>query len=343
MNSGGTPLSYSDLLLSIATAEWKNIDAREEITNFVDDLNAVGDEFDFDKDFVLKASLILSDIRDFAFKVDNFNTANMKKVEENWESIKDSIRMSAKLVAGFGYNWQTLTSNNALIPIAYFIRKKGVPNTFVESTHFLNERGAIQMWLVRALIKRQFSGTPDNVLRKVRDVINSNGNKFPVEALLKEFRGTNKSLDFSEDDIESLLSYEYTDGHIFTILSLVYPSFNFSEKRYHIDHVFPKKFFTASRMTRIGVKQEEQNAFLSNRDKLCNLQLLPGLENQEKSSKDFKEWLNSTFPDSGKRNEFLDAHSMPKNIDLSFSNFLKFVNLRSELLKNQLKKVLYVE
>ena len=124
VNSGGTPLSYSDLLLSIATAEWKNIDAREEITNFVDELNTVGDRFNFDKDLVLKACLILSDIRDFAFKVDNFNSSNMKKVEENWDNIKDAIRMAVKLVSGFGYNRQTLTSSNALIPIAYFIRKK---------------------------------------------------------------------------------------------------------------------------------------------------------------------------------------------------------------------------
>ena len=39
VNSGGTPLSYSDLLLSIASAQWKTLDAREEITSFVDEIN----------------------------------------------------------------------------------------------------------------------------------------------------------------------------------------------------------------------------------------------------------------------------------------------------------------
>ena len=342
VNSGGTPLSYSDLLLSIATAEWKNIDAREEITNFVDELNTVGDRFNFDKDLVLKACLILSDIRDFAFKVDNFNSSNMKKVEENWDNIKDAIRMAVKLVSGFGYNRQTLTSSNALIPIAYFIRKKRIPSNFLESTHYLNDREDMRKWLVRTLIKRQFSGTPDNVLRKVRDVINSNGDKFPIDALIEEFRGTDKSLDFSEDDVEILLSYEYTDSHVFSILSLIYPAFNFSENRFHIDHIFPKTFFTPKRMTKLGVRKEDQQEFLMNYDKIGNLQLLPSLENQEKSSKDFLEWLNSTYSDAMKRREFLEAHLIPKDIDLRFSKFMDFFEVRNQMLKEKLKQSLYV-
>jgi hypothetical protein len=40
INSGGTKLSYSDLLLSIATASWKGTDARKEINGLVDELNS---------------------------------------------------------------------------------------------------------------------------------------------------------------------------------------------------------------------------------------------------------------------------------------------------------------
>ena len=42
MNQGGTPLSHSDLLLSIAAAQWTQHDAREEIHALVDDLNRIG-------------------------------------------------------------------------------------------------------------------------------------------------------------------------------------------------------------------------------------------------------------------------------------------------------------
>src|SRR5690606_22825577 len=45
VNSGGTKLSYSDLLLSIATAQWKDKDAREIIHKYVDQLNSIGGGF----------------------------------------------------------------------------------------------------------------------------------------------------------------------------------------------------------------------------------------------------------------------------------------------------------
>jgi len=83
VNSGGTQLSYSDLLLSIATAQWKEKDAREEITSFVDEINGVGDGFNVNKDFVLKSCLVLGGFKEIAFKVDNFNQENMLHIEKN--------------------------------------------------------------------------------------------------------------------------------------------------------------------------------------------------------------------------------------------------------------------
>ena len=77
MNDGGTPLSHSDLLLSIAVAQWTTHDAREEIHELVDALNRIGLGFSFSKDLVLKAGLMLSDIGSVGFKVDNFNRENM--------------------------------------------------------------------------------------------------------------------------------------------------------------------------------------------------------------------------------------------------------------------------
>jgi hypothetical protein len=77
MNSGGTVLSYSDLLLSIAVAQWSKLDARQEIHGLVDELNKIGSGFNLSKDFVLKAGLMLADIASVGFKVENFNRENM--------------------------------------------------------------------------------------------------------------------------------------------------------------------------------------------------------------------------------------------------------------------------
>ena len=134
VNSGGTILSYSDLLLSIASAQWKELNAKEEIPNFVSEINSIGYGFNVNEDFILKASLVLSGFRDIAFKVDNFNKTNMLEIEQNWETIKKSVALAFQLVASFGFSRENLTSNNAVIPIAYYLMTIGNPPSFVMST-----------------------------------------------------------------------------------------------------------------------------------------------------------------------------------------------------------------
>ncbi|WP_340387411.1 hypothetical protein [Paenibacillus sp. FSL E2-0151] len=110
VNSSGTQLTNSDLLLSIATAQWENEDARDRIAELVDEINEYGDGFNFDKGIVLKSCLVLCDLSDISFKVDNFNNANMKKIEEEWDNIEQSIRITVKLFASFGFNSKSLTA-----------------------------------------------------------------------------------------------------------------------------------------------------------------------------------------------------------------------------------------
>src|SRR4051794_24337275 len=57
VNSGGTVLSYSDLLLSIATAQWEG-DARAAVHGLVDSLNQTGMGFNFSRDTILKSGLV---------------------------------------------------------------------------------------------------------------------------------------------------------------------------------------------------------------------------------------------------------------------------------------------
>ena len=90
-NSGGTVLSYSDLLLSIATSQWTKLDARKEVHQLVDELNDMRGGFDLSKDFVLKAGLMLTDISSVGFKVENFTHANMSVLEDNWPRIRDAL------------------------------------------------------------------------------------------------------------------------------------------------------------------------------------------------------------------------------------------------------------
>ncbi len=101
-NSGGTTLSYSDMLMSMATAQWENLDAREAIHGTVGNINRIGDGFRFSQDFLLKAGLMLAGVGSVRFKVTNYNRENMKLLEAGKEAV--AMRQSAisALAGGFG-------------------------------------------------------------------------------------------------------------------------------------------------------------------------------------------------------------------------------------------------
>jgi len=338
INSGGTILSYSDLLLSIATAQWETKDAREEIISFVDQINSIGDGFNFNKDFVLKACLVLSDFKDIAFKVDNFNKANMLKIENNWEQITNSIRIAAGLVSSFGYSRETLTSNNALIPIAYFLMQIDAKDNYITSTKNLEEKSKIKKWLVLTLIKRAFSGQPDNVLRPIRKILQDNTNSFPVDKIIDNFKGTNKSLIFSDEDIDNLLYYKYGQGFTFSVLSILYPSLDY-RNLFHVDHIFPKSQFTKSKLRNRGIPEEEIEIFQDYFNYLGNLQLLEATPNIEKLDKDFDIWFNKTFKSEPEKKDYITKHLIP-NTDWEFNNFIDFFEQREELMRLRFKEIL---
>lgn len=340
VNSGGTKLSYSDLLLSIASAQWENHDAREEIIEFVDDVNAIGDGFRINKDFVLKTALVLSDFSNIAFKVDNFNKQNMMKIESRWDDIKKSIRQAVLLVSSFGYSDETLTSNNALIPIAYYLFINGMPDNFVDSGTTRAIRGKIKKWLIRSLLKKAFSGQPDNVLRPIRDILKSNGtNDFPIDEIIERFKGTNKSIQFTDDDIdEFLLKLKYGKSDTLSTLMLLYSSLDFSNK-FHEDHMYPKSKFTKAYLRKHGVQEDKLDWYIDTVNDICNLQLLAAQLNEEKLATDFDEWFKSQYQTDNDKYQYRTVNYLP-NMDYTYANYPLFMEERKKMLKAQLSKVL---
>ena len=340
VNSGGTVLTYSDLLLSIASAQWENHDAREEITEFVDDANSIGGGFCINKDFVLKTALVLTDFPNIAFKVDNFNKPNMMKIEANWENIKRAIKQSVHLVSSFGYTGETLSSNNALIPIAYYLFTIGMPDNFVESGATKENRAKIKKWLIMALLKKAFSGQPDNVIRPIRDIIRENGNnEFPIAQIIDKFKGTNKSIQFAEDDIdEYLLKLKYGKSETLSTLMLLYPSLDFSNK-FHEDHMYPKSKFRKPYLRKMGVPEDKLDTCIDSVNDISNLQLLAAQLNEEKLNTDFDVWFKKQQVTDSDKIQYRTIHYLPE-MEYTYPNFLLFMEQRKQMLRKRLIKIL---
>ncbi|KJR44318.1 hypothetical protein UF75_5302 [Desulfosporosinus sp. I2] len=341
INNGGTKLNYTDLLLSIATAQWKNKDAREEINRLVDEINKIGDGFNFDKDFILKASLVLADFSNIAFKINNFKKENMLKIEEKWDEISESIKSAVLLVSTLGYNRETLTSHNSVIPIAYYLLKYGCPSNFEQSNKYKENRAVIHKWLTRSLLKRAFGAHPENVYRSIREVIGTDATDelFPLNKIMEKFKGNEKSIVFDDDEIENLFIYQYGQPYTFSALALLYPTLDYRNK-FHIDHIFPKSLFKKSTLIKKGIDEAKIDAYLESFNSLANLQLMEGLQNQEKSDTDFKDWLKNTYSDEQNHKHYMAMNFIPEDIDLSLENFEEFIKERHKLMKLKYENIL---
>ena len=121
VNSGGTPLSKSDLVFSTIVANWEN--GREQIENLLESLNDKGEHFKFDKDFIITLCLALMDFKQ-KFAVETFTRSNVKKVEAAWGRIATAITETVDLLVEFGFNSENLTSAYIIIPVAYYLFKR---------------------------------------------------------------------------------------------------------------------------------------------------------------------------------------------------------------------------
>lgn len=341
LNSGGTVLSYSDLLLSIAVAQWKQVDARAEIHKLVDELNRIGTGFNLSQDFVLKAGLMLADIASVGFKVENFTAANMAKLETNWPAIRTALRRTVELAASFGLNGQTLRADSALLPIAYYLYRRDVPDNYVTHSQFEADRQAIRGWLVRSLVKASgiWGSGLDTLLTALRETIQTNGaDGFPVEPLRQLMAQRGKSLTFEPAEIEDMLHMDYGDKRMFALLSLLFPLIDLRNK-FHIDHVYPISRFTRARLLKAGFDEEQIETLARHANQLPNLQLLQGEFNTEKRAAMPGAWLAQHCPDPVAQQNHCDNHLLGE-LPPDLHGFDAFHAARREKLRARLTELL---
>ena len=341
MNSGGTVLSYSDLLLSIAVAQWAELDAREEIRTLVRDLNGIGNGFSFSKDFVLKAGLMLSGIGSVGFKVDNFNRANMTILENNWNRVKNSLIVTVKLVAQLGFSGYTLRADSAILPIAYYIHDRAHDQNYLTRNAFQDDRKNIRHWLTRSILKASgiWGSGLDTLLSALREVIKKSQGPFPVVGCREEMARRGRSLAFEREEIEDLVDIKYGDARTFALLTLLFDFIDLERHHFHIDHVVPRARFRRSALRQADIPDEKHEEFIDRSDRLANLQLLEGLENTVKSDKMPGEWLLQEMPDENDRDRYADLH-MLGIIPEDMADFLSFFDARRAVLQDRIATLL---
>jgi hypothetical protein len=330
-NSAGQPLEYSDLLLATATAKWETLDARSEIHDFTDALNKIGNGYSFGKDFVLKASLYLSENLPIQYKVKNFTKANLRTIEANWEIIKESLSTTVRLVSRFGFNDKNIVAPLVLLPIAFYLMKRG--NSAFDTSSKSDDAEAqisIRKWFVFSTLKNAFGGSSDTTLTRLRELLSSGGpaTHFPADLLYKSL-GIEPQLNDAE--IERILGYGYQGRYTNLVLSLLYPDRDWKDAAFHEDHIFPQSEFQLRLMKKRGYDDTKIQIYMSKYNTLSNLQLLTDSENLSKSATPFDHWVQTRDADFRRR------HLIPDLTNYGFDFFEEFSSARGNLIVKALK------
>lgn len=340
VNSGGTQLAFSDLLLSLAIAEWSTRDARKAINDLQDQMNAVGSGFKFGRDRILKAALVLSDFENIKFRADNFRSRNMREIEERWDEIRSSLLLAVRLVDRLGFEASTFRAENAVIPLAYYLLQRRYDESFLSADGFLEDRRIIHRWLASSFLRAGYwTGAVDPILLEIREAVKNSTGSYPLDDIEERVRKrTSKSTAFDADELDDLLDARYGEWRTAVLLTLIFGGTNWSNKG-SIDHLHPQAAFSRSAMEARKLPAEARARQKDRAQMLPNLQLTRLLPNQEKGKKGLGEWLASFSKEerSQREQEYLLA-GLPTDID----RFDEMFEGRRERMRGRIASILGV-
>ena len=331
-NSGGEPLSFSNLLMSITTANWKK-DARKEFKILIDAVYA--NNFIISADLILKCCLVLFN-DNIKFQVANFDAQSVSVFDDNWKRIKKCIEVTFELLKKWGFNDSSLRAKNAVIPIVYYIYHNEIEDEICKDIKHIEEKNAIRKWLCISLLKGVFGGQSDSVLTGIRKVLKSNFKKqiFPFEQIKAEFASNDaKSLTLSDEVIDDILKTQKDAPNSYAILALLYSHLRYDSIAYHKDHLHPAAKFCKLKESDFSSKEDYD--FYRNAEhwnSILNLQLLDGSTNESKNDEDLSEWVKN-------KNIDLKSHLIPEGVSLDFKDFRIFIEKRKELLATTIKAI----
>ncbi len=343
INSGGEKLKFSDLLLSVLTSYFKKIDIKKELFELVKNINEKNN-FNIDKDFVLKTSLFLLG-QNIKFKIENFTKDEVVKgIEDNFENIKTAIINACNILNQMGFSKEVLNSNYPITIVAYHLYK-------LNKERFVNdvELNDCKMFIILSYWNRLFGGSTDDILEKIRKHMNDSNYQININSLEQSI-GSKKSVEITinEEYLYQPLYPRYKKD-IYNMMFILYPSFDFRNK-FQIDHIYPISLFSKKNLKKKfqNISDDKINELYCKANSIANMQLLPAsnsvLDNQSKSDSLPIEWLNKVYNnDQNKINDFKSQHYISSSSSLLFNNiedFENFIKNRAEEMYKTLKNVM---
>lgn len=329
VNSGGTVLSKSDLLFSTIVSHWDK--ARDEIDDLLDEINKIGEGFKFTNDFIMRTCLYMLDMS-VTLRVETFKRDSVLKIRDNWMAIRSAIKDTIELLNEFGFNQENIISYVAVTPIVYYRYKGGKFDA--------DSKKELRKYIVIAQVKQVFGAASNSALSSIREALKASPvDSFSMKNLLNVRFTGERTLRYTEDEIDTMFDTYEIGAYTFMILSLLYPNLKYSQKGFHQDHMHPHTGFEDKKISGLvlsdgnTIDTDKRDDWKRRRNTLANLQLLEGRENTRKNAAPLAEWLKVP---ANREN----AKYIPTDVDFDLSNFEEFMSKRQQLMSTALKKIL---
>lgn len=322
-NAGGTKLGKSDLLFSLLSSSWDEVDI--EMERLLDDLNKTG--YAFNQDFILKTFLTLLN-KGARYEISKFRDSSVKQeIISRWKEITDSIKDVRDFIYGktFIRNDKALLSYLVLIPLIYF--------RYYYHDKWKKTKG-IDEYLMRTLIGGAFSGSPDNLIDQCINTIKSDRD-FIVKNIFNTIRENGRNLDISDN---TLLTASYGSKQIHLFFNIWYKNFDYTpafiNNQPQIDHIFPQSVLKQIKEVnpetgKMNIAKYKSDA----RNQIANCMLLSAVENGAGGKSDIlpSVWFRESVIHFGEK--YLDMHLIPKDEKLwELDRFDDFIEERKKLI-----------
>jgi len=304
LNTGGTKLTYVDLLISTATVQWpEGTNAIAAFNELKTEMNKVGRGFAFDETRIVKcalAALALNGTASLTFDIAKFlNGKVAKAMHPIWDDFAKSLVYATELLAEFGLDRQSLASSNVVVPVAAYVYKRKLHNTaYLTAASHAADRARVRAFVARTMLLRPayFTGAVDAMLKDVVSTIKSCGNSFPLAEIEKKLYKTKFPISEPANGLADLMTMRYTDKRVAPCLRLL-ASVDGNLKtgvEYATDHIYAQ---TLTKVASGKIADPYRSAWLTqSAAQLPNLQLLTTSENSSKNSTSAHTWWSGLSP-----------------------------------------------
>src|SRR5262249_49162770 len=160
--------------------------------------------FDFKRDQIMKACLVLTDAGSVRFQIENYGSTQMLKIREAWPEIKRCLDLAAQLLEQFGLTAMNLNARSVIHPLAYYFKHRNLDASYLTAKAHEVDRESIRRWVVRSLLRQGIWGSAlDTLLTRLRATIKEfGGTEFPVAQIEQSMGMIGKSLAFNEEAVQ---------------------------------------------------------------------------------------------------------------------------------------------